>query len=91
MIRRTQSVLRTSDVSLANDIITYKQNISDLIFKARNKYIQNVQYGELPVEFDYIILNLFTSLERTSEHCLNVTNMLLRRNSDDARFEFVNI
>lgn len=91
MIRRTQSALSTSDVSLANDIITYKQNISDLIFKARNKYIQNVQYGELPVEFDYIILNLFTSLERTSEHCLNVTNMLLRRNSDDARFEFVNI
>ena len=87
MIRATQGVLVTSDFELIKNVEVYKQNIDDLIFKARNKHIQNVQYGKLPMEFDYMILNLFTDLNRTAEHCLNVVNMLSKR--DNAKTEFV--
>ena len=62
MIRATQEALRTTENEFINKVEIYKQNIDDLIFKARNKHIQNVQYGKLPMEFDYMILNLFTDL-----------------------------
>lgn len=88
MIRATQSALIGSDIKLAQDIEVYKQNIDDLIFKARNKHIQNVQYGKLPMEFDYMILNLFTDLNRTAEHCMNVSRMILRK-ENKTQTEFV--
>ena len=89
MIRATQGALSTGDMKLAKDIEIYKQNIDDLIFKARNKHIQNVQYGKLPMEFDYLILNLFTDLNRTSEHCMNVSWMLLKKEQNKSQSEFV--
>ena len=79
MIRATQDALSGSDKKLANDVESYKQKINDLIFQARNKHIQNVQYGKLPMEFDYMILNLFTDLSRTAEHCSNVSEMILKK------------
>ena len=89
MIRATQDALNDSDMKLAQSIEVYKQNIDDLIFKARNKHIQNVQYGKLPVEFDYMILNLFTDLSRTAEHCMNVSWMILKKEKNKSLTEFV--
>lgn len=89
MIRATQAALTTSDIKLAQDIEIYKQNIDDLIFKARNKHIQNVQYGKLPMEFDYMILNLFTDLSRTAEHCMNISWMILKKVRNKNLTEFV--
>lgn len=89
MIRATQTALTTSDIKLAQDIEIYKQNIDDLIFKARNKHIQNVQYGKLPMEFDYMILNLFTDLSRTAEHCMNISWMILKKERNKNLTEFV--
>lgn len=89
MIRTTQGALSASDVKLAQDVEVYKQNIDDLIFKARNKHIQNVQYGKLPMEFDYMILNLFTDLNRTAEHCINVSWMILKKEKKESLAEFV--
>ena len=74
---------------LIKNVEVYKQNIDDLIFKARNKHIQNVQYGKLPMEFDYMILNLFTDLDRTSEHCMNVSWMILKKERNKTLSEFV--
>ncbi len=79
MIRTTQGALSSSDIKLAQEIEVYKQNIDDLIYKARHKHIQNVQNGKLAIEFDYIILNLFTNLNRTAEHCQNISLMILRK------------
>lgn len=87
MIRTTQGALSNSDLKLAQDIEVYKQNIDDLIFKARNKHIQNVQYGHLPMEFDYMILNLFTDLSRTTEHCMKVSWMLLKKDTNQTLIE----
>lgn len=39
MIRTTQGALSSSDLKLAQEIEVYKQNIDDLIFKARGKHI----------------------------------------------------
>ncbi len=89
MIRATQGALVNSDIKLAQDVEVYKQNIDDLIFKARNKHIQNIQYGKLPMEFDYMILNLFTDLDRTTEHCMNVSWMILKKERNKSLTEFV--
>jgi Na+/phosphate symporter len=89
MIRKTQEVLSNFDKKSAQEVEIYKQNIDDLIFKARNKHIQNIQYGKLPMEFDYMILNLFTDLDRTTEHCMNVVRMLLRKENNESKTEFV--
>ena len=89
MIRTTQGALTNSDLKLVQEVEVYKQNIDDLIFKARNKHIQKVQYGKLPMEFDYMILNLFTDLNRTAEHCLNVGMMILRKENNPSIIEFV--
>lgn len=89
MIRTTQEALNCSDIKLAKEIEVFKQNIDDLIFKARHKHIQNVQYGELPMEFDYMILNLFTDLNRTTEHCMNVSWMILDKDKNNSLREFV--
>ena len=89
MIRTTQGALVSSNEDLARQVEVYKQNISDLIFKARNKHIQNIQYGKLPMEFDYMILNLFTDLDRTSEHCMNISWMILKKERNKTLTEFV--
>ncbi len=89
MIRATQGALSNSDAELARNVEVYKQNITDLIFKARNKHIQNIQYGKLPMEFDYIILNLFTDLDRTSEHCLNISRMILIKEKAKNQTDFI--
>ncbi|MBQ7764928.1 Na/Pi cotransporter family protein [bacterium] len=89
MIRATQGALTDSNIKLAQDVEIYKQNIEDLIFKARSKHIQNVQYEKLPMEFDYMILNLFTDLDRTTEHCMNVSWMILKKEKDKSLTDFV--
>lgn len=89
MIRATQCALTNSDIKLAQEIEIYKQNIDDLIFKARNKHIHNIQYGKLPMEFDYMILNLFTDLNRASEHCMNVSLMILKNEKNKTSAEII--
>lgn len=82
MIRATQELLNSPTDDLVSKVEIYKQNISELLFKARNKHIQNIQYGKLPMEFDYMILNLFTDLDRTTEHCMNVSLMIKNKKKD---------
>ena len=89
MIRTTQGALNNDDLKLAKDIEVYKQNIEDLIFKAKYKHIENIQYGKHPMEFDYLILNLFTDLSRTAEHCMNISVMILKKEQNKTLTEFV--
>lgn len=79
MIRTTQLALSNYDVELAKEVKMSREQIDELIFKARNKHIQNVQYGKLPMEYDYMILNLFTDLARCAEHCKNVAKMIIKK------------
>ena len=89
MIRTTQGALNNDDLKLAKDIEVYKQNVEDLIFKAKYKHIENIQYGKHPMEFDYLILNLFTDLSRTAEHCMNISVMILKKEQNKTLTEFV--
>ena len=79
MIRTTQNALSTYDIELAQEVKSYREQIDELIFQARNKHIHNVQYGKLPMEFDYMILNLFRDLNRTAEHCKNVAKIIIKK------------
>ena len=89
MIRTTQGALNNDDLKLAKDIEVYKQNVEDLIFKAKYKHIENIQYGKHPMEFDYLVLNLFTDLSRTAEHCMNISVMILKKEQNKTLTEFV--
>ena len=59
-------------------------------FNARNKHIHNIQYGIHPMEFDYMILNLFTDMDRISEHCMNVSLMILKKEYKAMQSFYVN-
>ena len=76
LIRATQEALKNNDKELVIQVKEYKENIDNLIFNARNKHVQKIQYGNLPMEFDYIIFNLFVDLNRATEHCMNACRMI---------------
>ena len=90
MIRITQDALENSSAESARKVEICKQNIADLIFNARNKHIHNIQYGIHPMEFDYMILNLFTDMDRISEHCMNVSLMILKKEYKAMQSFYVN-
>lgn len=79
MIRTTQEALVNPDMELVEQITQHKENVDALIFETRNQHIQHIQNGNLPMEYDYMILNLFTDLSRTAEHCINIRNMILKK------------
>jgi len=79
MIRTTQEALATEDIELVEQITRHKEDVDALIFETRNQHVQQIQNGNLPMEYDYMILNLFTDLNRTAEHCINIRNMILKR------------
>ncbi|MBE7708882.1 MAG: Na/Pi cotransporter family protein [Cyanobacteria bacterium SIG32] len=72
IIRSTTEIVKKTDLILIGRVEVLKQNLSELVYKAKNKHIKNIQNGSMPLEFDNFILNLFTNLERVSEHCINI-------------------
>lgn len=81
MIRLTQEALNNSDKELAYKVKEHKLSIDELIYKARNRYIQKVQFEKLPPEVDYILANLYTDLNRVAEHCKRVCSMIIKKES----------
>lgn len=79
MIRCIQELLMSSDFSLIKQIEGYRKEINDLLFSSREKHIKYLQNGELPVEYDYMFLNLFADLARTTEHCMNITQLISKK------------
>ena len=79
LIRLTQDALNNSDKELALQVKELRLNIDELIYKARNKYAQKVQFEKLPPEIDYTLSNLYTDLNRVTEHCKNVCSMIIKK------------
>lgn len=65
---------------LASRIEPLEQVIDRLILKVKNRHIKRIQYGECPIELDFLISELFNDLERISDHCSNIGASILKSN-----------
>lgn len=55
-----------------------EQVIDKIILKAKNKHIKRIQYGQCPIELDFLISELFNDFERISDHCSNIGASILK-------------
>lgn len=55
-----------------------EQVIDRLVVKAKSRHIKRIQYGECPIELDFIISELFNDFERISDHCSNIAASVLK-------------
>ena len=65
---------------LALRIEPLEQVIDRLVLKAKNRHIKRIQYGECPIELDFLISELFNDFERISDHCSNIGASILKAN-----------
>lgn len=85
----TESFTYNSTV-LALKIEPLEQVIDQLILKAKNRHIKRIQYGECPIELDFLISDLFNDFERISDHCSNIaTSILKTKDSTIDKHEFL--
>ena len=59
--------------TVALKVESLEQVIDRLVVKAKSRHIKRIQYGECPIELDFIISELFNDFERISDHCSNQT------------------
>lgn len=64
--------------TLALKIEPLEQVIDRLVLKAKNRHIKRIQYGECPIELDFLISDLFNDFERISDHCSNIATSILK-------------
>jgi septum site-determining protein MinD len=68
-------------------------NVSVIPSPYENKPLDFLKLSEfcekVSLEFDYIILNLFTNLSRTAEHCMNISLMILKKEKNKTSIDFV--
>lgn len=67
-----------NDTNLALKIEPLEQVIDRLILKAKNRHIKRIQYGECPIELDFLISDLFNDFERISDHCSNIATSIMK-------------
>ena len=65
---------------LAQRIEPLEQVIDRLVLKAKNRHIKRIQYGECPIELDFLISELFNDFESISDHCSNIGASILKAN-----------
>ena len=67
-----------------------EQVIDRLVVKAKSRHIKRIQYGECPIELDFIISELFNDFERISDHCSNIAASVLKaHNAGFDKHEFL--
>lgn len=76
----TTHAFSKNSTELALRIEPLEQVIDRLILKAKNRHIKRIQYGECPIELDFLISELFNDLERISDHCSNIGASILKAN-----------
>ena len=78
-----------NNATLASKIEPLEQVIDKLIVKAKNRHIKRIQFGECPIELDFLISDLFNDFERISDHCSNIATSILKNDSELDRHEFL--
>lgn len=74
----TTESFKHNNTTLALKIEPLEQVIDRLVLKAKNRHIKRIQYGECPIELDFLISDLFNDFERISDHCSNIATSILK-------------
>lgn len=85
----TTKAFVATDVAIASKIEPLEQVIDKIILNAKNRHIRRIQYGQCPIELDFLISELFNDFERISDHCSNIAASILKGNVNVDRHEFL--
>lgn len=101
VLDQTLNALKTGNVHSAYTVEPLEQVVDDLKEQIRTRHILRLQQGECTISAGFVLSDILTNLERTSDHCSNIcacvidmihTNMNLhasvraiRTNSDEYR------
>ena len=76
----------SQDVALAQQVEPLEQVIDTLKEQMRTRHILRMQQGHCSIEAGFVLSNLLTDLERTSDHCSNIAGCVI-----DARAHNLNL
>lgn len=74
----TTEAFTYNNPKLALKVEPLEQVIDRLIHNAKNRHIKRIQYGQCPIELDFLISDLFNDFERISDHCSNIAASILK-------------
>ena len=72
ILEKTLDALRSNDVAAASSVEPLEQVIDDLKDAIRDNHVARLKGGECTVEAGFILSDLLTDLERSSDHCSNI-------------------
>ena len=72
ILEKTLDALRSNDVTAASSVEPLEQVIDDLKHAIRDNHVARLKDGECTVEAGFILSDLLTDLERSSDHCSNI-------------------
>jgi phosphate:Na+ symporter len=73
----TLNAFSNNRIDMAFDIEPLEQIIDRLKEQLRAKHIERLQKGECSIEAGFVLSDLLTSFERTSDHCSNVAGCMI--------------
>ena len=73
----TLHAFRERDLKTALDVEPLEQVIDQLKEQLRTRHILRMQQGRCSVESGFVLSDLLTNLERTSDHCSNIAGCLI--------------
>ena len=82
----TCTALEEDKAELALDIKPLEQVIDDLKEEMRQNHIRRMQKGECSIEAGFIFSDLLNSLERISDHCVNISGAIVDLHHNDMKF-----
>jgi phosphate:Na+ symporter len=77
ILDKTLNCFRSNDVVLARDVEPLEQVIDNLKENLRTRHILRLQKGLCSIELGFILSDLLTDLERTSDHCSNIAGCVI--------------
>ena len=73
----TLDAFRHQDVPAAQQVEPLEEVIDDLKEQLRTRHILRMQQGQCSIEAGFVLSDLLTDLERTSDHCSNIAGCVI--------------
>jgi phosphate:Na+ symporter len=77
ILDKTLNCFSNNDIQLAQDVEPLEQVIDTLKENLRTRHILRLQKGLCSIELGFILSDLLTDLERTSDHCSNIAGCVI--------------
>ncbi|HYE82623.1 MAG TPA: Na/Pi symporter, partial [Clostridia bacterium] len=68
--------LNTEDVNYVNEVDTYERKVDELRDSFKDSHIKRLNRGECNINAGVLFLDILTNLERVSDHCVNVADVV---------------